>query len=159
ELVLADRWVKAHKDLKGDALAKELEKQSWDPSVKSLCNFPEVLAAMSEKLDLTTKIGDAFLDDQKRVMDTIQSLRGRAQSQGNMKSNEQQKVIVETQPTTQTQIIKIESTSPEVIYVPSYNPTVVYGTWPYPAYPPPAYYYPPGYVATAAVSFGIGVAC
>ena len=75
EIVQADRWVKAHKNLKGEALAKELGKQSWDASVKSLVNVPDVLAAMSEKLDWTVKIGDAFLADQKAVLDTVQKLR------------------------------------------------------------------------------------
>lgn len=165
EVVEADRWLKANPNLKGDALAVELEKQTWDPSVKSLVNFPEVLGLMSEQLNTTVKIGDAFIDDQARVMNTVQQLRAKAQSAGNLKSNEQQKVIVEAPPpdatTTTTQIIKIESPSPEVVYVPTYNPTVVYGTWPYPSYPPYPYYppRPPGYVATAAISFGVGVAC
>jgi len=164
EVVEADRWVKSNSSLKGDALAVELEKQTWDPSVKSLVNFPEVLGLMSEQLNTTVKIGDAFIDDQTRVMNTVQQLRAKAQAAGNLKSNEQQKVVVEAPPpdatTTTTQIIKIESPSPEVVYVPTYNPTVVYGTWPYPSYPPYPYYppRPPGYVATAAISFGVGVA-
>jgi hypothetical protein len=75
EIVQADRWAKQNKDMKGDALAKALEAQPWDPSVKSLVNFPQVLTMMSEKLDLTQKLGDAFLAQQKDVMDTIQNLR------------------------------------------------------------------------------------
>src|SRR4030043_259767 len=74
EIVQADRWAKQNKDMKGDALAKALEAQSWDPSVKSLVNFPQVLAMMSEKLDWTKKLGDAFLAQQKDVMGTIQKL-------------------------------------------------------------------------------------
>lgn len=163
EIVEADRWTKPHKDLKGDALATELEKQTWDPSVKSLVNFPEVLSTMSEKLDITQKIGDAFIADQKHVMDTVQSLRAKAQAAGNLKTSEQQKVVVEPAPagSTTTQIIVIESPSPQVVYVPTYEPTVVYGTWPYPAYPPPPYYppRPPGYVASNLISFGVGMAC
>jgi len=159
EIVSADRWVKANKSLKGEALAKELESQDWDPSVKSLVNFPDVLSGLSEKLDQTVKIGDAFLADQKQVMETIQSLRARADKAGNLKSSDQVNVTVEAATAAAPQVIVIESKSPEVIYVPSYNPTVVYGTWPYPSYPPyPSYYYPPGYVATAAVSFGVGLA-
>ncbi len=152
EVVMADRWVKANKNLKGDPLTEALEKQDWDPSVKSLANFPQVLEMMSEKLDWTEKLGDAFLASQKDVMDTVQKLRFKAQEAGNLKTTEQQKVIV------QEKVIVIEPARPQVIYVPTYNPTVVYGPWPYPAYPP-YYYYPPGYVAGAALfSFGVGVA-
>ncbi|MGH7410214.1 MAG: DUF3300 domain-containing protein [Candidatus Methylomirabilis sp.] len=154
EVVQADRWTKENKDLKGDALTASLEKQQWDPSVKSLVNFPQVLEMMSQKLDWTQKLGDAFLAQQKDVMDTVQKLRNKAEAQGNLKTTKEQKVIVEKE----TQTIVIESASPQVIYVPTYNPTVVYGAWPYPAYPP-YYYYPPGYVAGAAVfGFAAGVA-
>ena len=151
EVVQADRFAKQNASLKGEALTKALEAQSWDPSVKSLVNFPQVLAMMSEKLDWTQKLGDAFLAQQKPVMDTIQSLRAKAQAAGNLKTTKEQTVIVEEK------IIKIEPASPQVIYVPTYNPTVVYGAWPYPAYPPYSYY-PPGYVATAAFSFMAGAA-
>jgi hypothetical protein len=138
EVVQADRWAKANKTLKGDALTKALEAQSWDPSVKSLVNFPQVLAMMSEKLDVTQKLGDAFLAQQKDVMDAIQRLRAKAQAQGNLKTTKEQTVIVE-QPAAQTTVIKIEPANPQVVYVPTYNPTVVYGAWPYPAYPPYTY--------------------
>jgi Protein of unknown function (DUF3300) len=151
EVVEADRWVKQNKNLKGDALAAALEKQSWDPSVKSLVNFPQVLATMNEKLAQTQKLGDVFLAQQKDVLDTIQRLRQRAQESGNLKTTQEQKVIVEEK------IIKIEPANPQVVYVPTYNPTVVYGTWPYPAYPPYPWY-PPGYVATSMFSFAAGVA-
>lgn len=154
ELVQADRWAKKNKNLKGDALAKELEKQSWDPSVKSLVNFPEVLGMMSEKLDVTQKLGDAFLAQQKDVMDTVQKLRKKAEAEGNLKTTKEQKVIVEKE----TQTIIIEPANPEVVYVPTYNPTVVYGAWPYPAYPPYPYY-PYGYAPGAAFfGFAAGVA-
>ncbi|HTL29200.1 MAG TPA: DUF3300 domain-containing protein [Tepidisphaeraceae bacterium] len=172
EIVQADRWAKANKALKGDALTAELEKQTWDPSVRSLVNFPDVLAALNDKLDLTIKLGDAFIAQQGDVMNTIQKLRAKAQAQGALKSNEQQKVTVEAAPTTTvvvnvdaaqttppTQVIKIEPTNPQTIYVPSYSPTVVYGSWPYPAYPP-YYYYPPApSYGSNLVSFGLGVAC
>jgi hypothetical protein len=151
EVVQADRWAKQNKSLKGDAVTAALEKQDWDPSVKSLVAFPQVLTMMSEKLDWTQKLGDAFLADQKKVLDTIQSLRHKAQASGNLKTTKEQTVIVEEK------IIKIEPASPEVIYVPTYNPTVVYGAWPYPAYPPYAYY-PPGYVASSMMWFGAGMA-
>ena len=156
EVVEADRWVKANTSLKGDALAKELEKQTWDPSVRSLVNFPDVLAMMSQNLSTTVKIGDAFIGQQKEVMDTIQKLRGKAKETGNLETTKEQTVTTKSE--AGNQVIVIESSSPDVVYVPQYNPTVVYGTWPYPAYPPYPYY-PPGYVASNVVSFGLGVAC
>jgi Protein of unknown function (DUF3300) len=151
EVALAERWAKQNASLKGDALTAALEKQDWEPSVKSLVNFPQVLTMMSEKLDWTQRLGDAFLADQKKVLDTIQSLRAKAQASGNLKTTKEQTVIVEEK------IIKIEPANPQVVYVPTYNPTVVYGGWPYPAYPP-YYYYPPGYVASSMFAFGAGVA-
>ncbi len=152
EIVQADRWAKANKNLKGDPLTAALEKQNWDPSVKSLVNFPQVLSMMSEKLDWTQKLGDAFLAQRKEVMDTVQKLRFKAMESGNLKTTQEQKVIV------QEKVIIVEPASPQVIYVPTYNPVVVYGAWPYPAYPPYPVY-PPGYVATtAAFSFAAGVA-
>ncbi len=152
EVVQADRWAKQNSKLKGDKLTAALEKQNWDPSVKSLVNFPQVLSMMSEKIDLTEKVGNAFLSQEKDVMNSIQRLRSKAQASGNLKSTPEQKVIVEKE------TIVIQPSNPQVVYVPTYNPTVVYGVWPYPAYPP-AYYYPPGYVAgTAAFSFAAGVA-
>jgi len=152
EVVQADRWAKQNKDMKGDALAKALEKQPWDPSVKSLVNFPQVLTMMSEKLDLTQKLGDAFLGQQKDVMATVQKLRAKAQAAGNLKTTKEQVVKVEKE------IIIIESPSPQVIYVPYYNPTVVYGAWGYPAYPPYPYYPPPPPNYTAGAAFVTGVA-
>ncbi|WP_373500494.1 DUF3300 domain-containing protein, partial [Desulfococcus sp.] len=154
EVVEADRWTKQNAGLKGDALTTALEGKNWDPSVKSLVNFPDVLAMMSQELEWTQKLGDAFLAQQQDVMNTVQSLRQKAQAQGNLETTEQQKVIVQKE----TQTIVIESASPQVVYVPAYNPTVVYGSWWYPSYPPYAYY-PPGYAAGAALfSFGVGVA-
>jgi hypothetical protein len=151
EVVQADRWAKSHKQSAGDTLAKQLEQEPWDPSVKSLVNFPTVLAAMSEKLDVTTKIGDAFLSDQKGVMNTIQMLRKKAKDAGNLKTTKEQQVIVEKE------VIIIKQADPQVIYVPSYSTTVVYGAWPYPAYPP-YYYYPPPPPAYPAYHFAAGVA-
>mgnify|MGYP001024436842 CR=1 FL=1 len=152
EIVQADRWARQNKDLKGEALTGALEKQNWDPSVKSLVNFPQVLAMMSEKLDWTQKLGDAFLAQQKEVMETVQRLRKKAVDAGTLKTTPEQQVVVEKE------TIVIAPSNPQVVYVPTYNPTVVYGTWAYPAYPP-AYYYPPGYTAGAALfSFGAGLA-
>ncbi len=159
EVVLAARWSKAHPQLKGDAASKEVEKESWDPAVKSLVVFPDVLAMMSEKIDWTQKLGDAFLAQQKEVMDAVQRLRSKAKAAGNLKSSDQMSVKTEPAPSGApvTQTIIIESKDPEVVYVPTYDPTMMYGTWPYPAYPP-YYYYPPGYVPGAAFfTFTAGV--
>ena len=159
EIVQAARWSKEHPDVKGDAVAKEMEKQTWDPSVKSLVAFPDVLTMMNEKIDWTQKLGDAFLAQQKDVMDAVQRLRVKAKESGNLKSSKEQTVKTEPAPAgaPAPQIIIIESPSPEVVYVPTYNPTVVYGTWPYPAYPP-YYYYPPAYPPGAAFfTFSAGV--
>lgn len=159
EVVQAARWAQAHPEVKGDAVAKEMEKQTWDASVKSLVAFPDVLKMMNEKIEWTQKLGDAFLAQQKDVMAAVQRLRVKAKDAGNLASTKEQVVKTEAAPqgAPAPQIIVIESSSPEVIYVPTYNPTVVYGAWPYPAYPP-YYYYPPGYAAGAAFfSFSVGV--
>jgi hypothetical protein len=110
--------------------------------VKSLTVFPQVLQMMSQKLDWTQKLGDAFLAQQKDVMATVQALRAKALAEGTLKDSKEQKVIVVTE--NNVTIIKIEPADPEVVYVPTYDPSVVYGAWPYPAYPP-YYWYPPGY--------------
>lgn len=157
DIVEADRWVKQNPNLKGDALDAAVKDKSWDPSVKSLCHFPDVLSSMSQNLDKTSKLGDTVLSQQKEVMDVIQELRHKAQAAGNLKTTEQQKVIVDP---ADPQVIVIQPANPEVVYVPSYSPTVAYGAWPYPAYPPYAYYpyYPGAALAGAAVGFGVGLA-
>src|SRR5215471_8935535 len=169
EVIQAARLMKSKPDLKEQALNEELKKQEWDDSVKSLCSFPQTLDVLNEKIDWMQKLGDAFLDQRKETMDAIQRMRAKAQAQGNLQSNEQQKVIVEAAPAAPAQpgqpapsgeqtIIKIEQTNPQVVYVPSYNPTVVYGSPP-PAYPPYYYPYPPAYPwGAAAISFGVGMA-
>ena len=159
DIVEAARFVKANKSLKGDALDKAVADKKWDPSVQSLTAFPQVLDMMSDKLEWTQQLGDAFLTDEKRVMKTVQGLRQKADAAGNLKSNEQIKVVKE-----QATIIIIEPAQSTVVYVPSYNPTVVYGVWWAPSYPPyyyppPPYYYPTGSVAAAGlIGFGLGVA-
>jgi hypothetical protein len=149
EIVVAERWLRQNKELKGDALNEALKEKTWDPSIKSLCHFPDVLFAMSDKLDQTRKLGDAFLSQQDEVMETIQELRRSAQEQGNLKTTEEEKVMVEKN------TIIIEPADPQVVYVPIYNPLYVYGPWWYPDYPPYYWYYPPGYVITGGfISFG-----
>jgi hypothetical protein len=156
DVVQAARFAKDNASLKGDQRDQALQKQRWDDSVKSLVSFPDVLTMMDAKLDWTQKLGDAFLAQQADVMNAVQRLRAKAQATGNLKSSPQQTVtaepaaatpaapagqapvtvVVEQAPAT---VIKIEPANPQVVYVPTYNPTVVYGAWPYPAYPP-AYY-------------------
>lgn len=149
EVVEAERWLRDNTELKGDALYEALRDKSWDPSVKALCNFPDVLLAMSDKLDQTRKLGDAFLVQEDEVMATVQELRQKAEEQGNLKSTEEQKVIVERE------VIRIEPASPEVVYVPVYDPYYVYGPWWYPDYPPYYWYYP-RHPFVSGVYFGFG---
>jgi hypothetical protein len=118
EIVRAQRWTDAHKSLKGDALGK----QDWEPRVKSLVNFPQVLQMMSEKLDWTAKLGDTFLDLKKEVMDTVQMLRQKAKEAGNLKTDDKESVGSQTP-------IVITASSTAVVYVPVYDPVVIYGTW------------------------------
>ena len=150
EVVQAARWSKANPKVKGKALEDAMQKQPWDASVKSLTAFPQVLEMMNEKLDFMQKLGDAFIAQQKDVLDTIQRLRARADQTGNLKSGKEL-TVSKAQESGQT-VIKIEPADPQVLYVPTYDPTVVYGAWPYPAYPP-YYYYPPGYGYAAGAAF------
>ena len=156
EVVQAARWSKANPKLSGDEAVKKVGNESWDVSVMSLVAFPNILEMMNEKLDWTQKLGDAFLGQQGDVMASIQRLRHLAQNAGNLQSNEQQVVRSEAQ------AIIIEPAQPQTIYVPAYNPTVVYGAWPYPAYPP--YYYPgvamwyPGAALVRGFAWGVGFA-
>jgi len=148
EVVEAERWRRSNKGLQGDALYDALREKSWDPSVKALCLFPDVLFAMSDKLDQTRKLGDAFLAQEQEVMETIQDLRRRAHEQGYLKNSAEQKVIVEPE------VIRIEPASPQVVYVPVYDPYYVYGPWWYPAYPPYYWYYPRPFVSGIYFYFG-----
>lgn len=148
EVVEAERWLRQNNKLPDDKLDDAMLGKPWDPSVKSLCHFPDVLFALSDKLDQTRKLGDAFLSQQDDVMDTLQKLRLKAQEQGNLKTTKEEKVIVENN------IIRIEPTDPYVVYVPAYDPLYVYGPWWYPAYPPWYWYYPGAYISSGFVAFG-----
>jgi hypothetical protein len=153
EIVEAQRWRGKNPTLEGDALDAAMKDFDWDPSVKSLAHLPDVLTRMNDNLDWTQDLGDAFLGQQAEVMDTVQRMRGKAKEAGNLKTTEQQ--VVKQNP---DQTIIIESSSPEVIYVPTYSPTVVYGSsWYYPTwyYPPMYPYYPPG---AGLITFGVGMA-
>ncbi|MDM0000628.1 DUF3300 domain-containing protein [Variovorax sp. J22P240] len=162
DVAAAAKWSKANPSQKGDAAVKAVQSQSWDPSVQSLVAFPQVLQTMGDQPDWVQKLGDAFLASSKDVLDAAQRLRTQAQRTGNLKSTPEQRVSVEQEPQTQQTVIKIEPANPQTVYVPAYNPAVVYGTWPYPAYPP--YYYPPpvgwypGSALATGIAFGVGVA-
>jgi len=153
EVAQADRFAKANKNLKEDKLKEALAKRDWDASVKELVSTPNILSMMSDKLDWTEKLGDAVLAQQADVMDAIQRLRAKAQANGKLETTEQQTVTVKQE--AGQQVIEIEPASPDAVYVPYYDPAVVYGEWPYPEYPP--YYYPPaaGYIVGGAIATGI----
>ena len=152
EVVQADRWLNEHKSLKGDALKKEVDGQSWDDSVKALASTPDVIAMLSDKIDWTKNLGDAVLAQQPDVMDAIQRLRTRAYDNKKLATTTQQKVSVQTQESKQA--IVIESADPNTIYVPYYDPATVYGTWPYADYPPYYFGYPP-YIGAGVIAAGL----
>jgi Protein of unknown function (DUF3300) len=155
EIVLAARWLKANPKVTGKALEDAMQKQRWDPSVKSLTAMPQVLEMMDTKIDWAQRLGDAFLAQQAQVMQTVQALRAKASAAGNLKSTPEQQVST-VQEGSQS-VIVIEPANPQVVYVPTYDPAVVYGPWPYPAYPP-YYYYPPAYYPGAGLFwFGTGM--
>ena len=162
-------WSKAHPDASGDDAVRQVAEQPWDPSVQSLVAFPAVLVTLGQDPAWVQRVGDAFLAQPSDVMDSVQRLRRQAQAAGNLESNEQQTVsvqsaaqggstttVVQAPPAEQT--IIIEPADPQVIYVPSYNPSTVYGTWPYPSYPPVYYPPPPGYYFGSALVAGLGFA-
>ncbi|MCP3869866.1 MAG: DUF3300 domain-containing protein [Gammaproteobacteria bacterium] len=150
----AVKWSKDNPKKEGDEAVEAVQDKSWDPSVMSLAAFPQVLGMMGEKPDWVRDVGDAFLADPEKLMDTVQKLRTKARDEGNLETTEQTKVIVE-EPSSSETIIIIEPADPQVVYVPAYNPTIIYGTWWWPHYTP-WYYYPPGYGFGSAVIRGIG---
>ena len=173
EVIEADRWAKKNKSLKGEKLAAALDKQAWDQSVKSLVGTPSVLAMMSEQLEWTRKLGDTMLAQQTSLMDAVQRLRLKAQEAGQLKTTKEQIVTVSEPPAATSApatsgsggggapaaapapVITIAPAEPETVYVPYYDPGVVYGGWDYPSYPP--YYWPPapGYYVGSAIATGI----
>lgn len=164
----AVKWTKAHPDAKGDDAVRQVGSQAWDPSVQSLVAFPQVLDLLGKDPAWVQRMGDAFLAQPDAVMDSVQRLRRQAQAAGNLKSTEQLKVSSEPAAGSTTTVapasstIIIEPADPQVVYVPAYNSTTVYGTWPYPSYPPyyypPSPYYYPGGALWAGLAFGTGVA-
>ncbi|HGW4610475.1 TPA: DUF3300 domain-containing protein [Enterobacter chengduensis] len=177
-VIQAAQWSKDNPKMEGDAAIQAVAGQSWDPSVKSLVAFPQLMSLMGENPPWVQNLGDAFLAQPKDVMDSVQRLRALAQKTGALQSTPQQKVTTVTKPapaktstsetTTATTsapaptVIKIESADPQVIYVPTYNPNTVYGTWPNTAYPPT--YLPPtpweqfGNSFVNGLGFSLGVA-
>jgi hypothetical protein len=135
EVVQADRWLRAPGNavLRGNQLADALAPLPWDPSVKSLVPFPRILYMMDDNLDWTERLGNAFLTNEAAVMDAIQRLRSRAKAAGKLASTERSTVSDEDG------AIVIAPADPALIYVPVYDPYIVYGPWPYPAYPPVAF--------------------
>src|ERR1700681_1941134 len=148
QIVEADRWLQQHTDLKGAQLGQEVYKQPWGPSVKALTEFPSVLANMDKNLSWTSSLGDAYVSQQQEVMNAVQEMRYRAQKAGNLKSTSQEKV------SNQGQTIVIEPADPEVVYVPEYDPWLVYGepigVW------PGWYWYPGLFFDGPGIAFGFG---
>lgn len=155
EVVEAARWSGSHPDLAGDDAVRTAENEDWDPSVKSLVAFPQVLARMNENLQWTQSLGDAFLSQEQQVMNTVQNLRHRAQEAGNLRSDDRVR-IVDSGP-----VVIVEYANPQVVYVPYYDPMAVYGTWWWPDYRPvywrpwPGYYSRPGFTFYWGTPIGI----
>jgi len=164
QVLEAAKWSKANPKMKGDEAVKAVQDKGWDPSVASLVAFPQVLEMLSQKPEWVKELGDMFLADPDAVMLTIQGLRKKAYDAGNLKSTKEQKVVVQesggsatASSGSNTTIIEIQPADPQTVYVPVYNPTVVYGSWWYPT--PPYYYHPPYYNPVAAIiGFGAAVA-
>jgi hypothetical protein len=153
EIVEAQRWLEdpANAALKGDQLAAALQEQSWDLSVKSLVPFPQIVQMMDTNLEWTEQIGDAFLAQQDAVMDSIQRLRRQAAAAGSLTSTPEQTV------STEDQDIAIEPANPDLVYVPYYDPNVIYGPWPWPDYSPFYFPPPPGIVVGSGLWIGFGI--
>ena len=147
EVASATIWLQNNR-LSGSAFEAALAQQRWDNSVKSLVHFPEALKLLGNQLEWTHRLGDAYLVQPSELMQAVQALRSQARQTGNLQSGTQ--MVVSTDPLSN---IIIMPTNPEIVYVPTYNPMVVYGAWPYPAYLPYAVYNP----GWGAMAFGVGV--
>lgn len=151
EVIEASRWSSANPALKGDAAVQAVDSQNWDRSVKSLVVFPQVLQTLDQKIEWTERLGDAFLAQQLQVMNTVQKLRQKAQEAGNLSSNSQIHV---------TQLddnIEVAATNPDVVYVPYYDPAVVYGSWWWQDYPPVFWAPWADYGWNGGFAWGIGI--
>jgi len=148
QIVEADRWMQDHSGLHGDELAKEVNKQSWDPSVKALTQFPSVLENMDKNLSWTSSLGDAYTNQPQDVTDAVQTLRQQARNAGHLESNDHENV------TTQGNTVVIDPVDPDLVYIPAYDPWLVYG-FPIVAYP--GWYPVPGiFWDGVGLSFGFG---
>jgi hypothetical protein len=156
ELMQLQQWLAKHPGLQGKALAAAVARQPWDPSVQAMAVLPDVVKQLADNIQWTTDLGNAFLAQESDTMNAVQRMRQKAENTGSLQSTPQQ--VVETRVVENKSVIVIEPSSPETIYVPSYNPTVVYGAAPVYAYPPIAYPSAGYYAAGAAISFGLGVA-
>ncbi|HEX7640908.1 MAG TPA: DUF3300 domain-containing protein [Burkholderiaceae bacterium] len=159
EVVQADRYLKQNPNLQGNALADALNSQPWDASVKSLAQFPSVLAMMDDELSWTEQLGDAFLAQPTDVMDAVQGLRAKAAANGTLQSDTQELVQ------SQGDDITIQPAQPDVVYVPYYDPVLVFGTWWWPSQPPVFWNPPPAYrpynfgnVGSGGIAYGSRVA-
>ncbi len=155
EIVQLQQWLAKHPDMKEKKLAEKVAKQPWDPSIQAMAALPNVVKRLADDIQWTTELGNAFLAQEADVMQAVQRMRVKAQSTGQLKSTPEQ--VVKTEVVESRNYVVIEQANPQVVYVPSYDPVVVYGA---PVYPYPAIYYPPvgAYAAGAAISFGVGVA-
>ncbi|MES2823034.1 MAG: DUF3300 domain-containing protein [Pseudomonadota bacterium] len=148
EVVQADRWARAHPNVKGDDAVQLVEDKDWDPSVKALVAFPDILQRMSDDIDWTQQLGDAFLVDEGRVMDTVQNLRQKAYASGSLNKVQHLKVQRDNDE------IIIEPAEERVVYVPVYDTRVVYGNWWWPEYPPVYWHYPSHYTYVSGFYWG-----
>lgn len=148
EIVEAHRWMAQHAGLQNSVLIDQVNQQPWDSSVKAITAFPSVLANMDRNLSWTVSLGQAYVEQPQAVLNAVQDLRRRAQEAGNLQSAQQQTVV------TQGEAISIEPTDPDIIYVPEYDPWLVYGP---PLVAWPDWYFEPGlYLATPGIDFGLG---
>ena len=134
QVAAADAWLRRNAKLPADRLNDAMDTMGWDLSVKALAPFPQLLAMMAEQSAWTQKLGQVFMAQESDVMASIQRLRSKAHAAGNLKTSTEQQVVVKGE------VIEIVPANPEVVYVPRYNPVVVYGAWLWPAYPPAVYY-------------------
>jgi len=156
EIMQLQQWLEKNKGLKDQALVDAVSKQPWDPSIQAMAALPDLAKRLSDDIQWTTDLGNAFLAQQGDVMDAVQRMRAKAKGTGALASNEYQNV--QTEMVDNKNVIVVEQSNPEVVYVPQYNPAAVYGAA---AYPYPSIYYPsyyPGAIAASAISFGAGIA-
>ncbi len=151
EIIKANRWVEEHPRYSAEEALGQVEDMDWDPSVKALVPFPQLLERMSDDIDWTQRVGDAFLGQEAQVMTSIQTLRNKAYASGNLDKQQHIKVVREEK------TIIIESASPQVVYLPYYDPQIVYGPWWWHSYPPVYWHVPVGYAVHRGFSWGVGI--